>query len=226
MEGQGDLESALRYYNDASLTHSTEPIVVALDSRWRGKPISDIAFRNSLAVRNRLASQQSAQDHAARLNVQGVSALNHNDPQKASNYFQQAYMLDSRNAFSLNNMGYVSEMQGDQETANEFYGLAQRGDQAGAPVRTASHHQMVGEAVGAVAVSNSQATDANLQAEAENKRRNRAPIILRRRDKTPVTAPQFDNSAPAPETQTPRPEIPRPPVDNAPVENSIPRPPQ
>jgi Flp pilus assembly protein TadD len=226
MEGQGDLESALRYYNDASLTHSTEPIVVALDSRWRGKPISDIAFRNSQAVRDRLASQQSAQDHAARLNVQGVSALNHNDPDKASNYFQQAYRLDPQNAFSLNNMGYVSEMQGDQETANEFYGLAQRGDQAGAPVRAASHHQMVGEAVGAVAVSNSQATDANLQAEAEAKRRNRAPIILRRRDNTPVTAPQFDNSAPQPETQRPRPEIPRPPVDNAPVENSIPRPPQ
>jgi hypothetical protein len=116
-------------------------------------------------------------------------------------------------------------MQGDQETANEFYGLAQRGDQAGAPVRAASHHQMVGEAVGAVAVSNSQATDANLQAEAEAKRRNPAPIILRRRDNTPVTAPQFE-PVPAPETQRPRPEIPRPPVDNAPVENSIPRPPQ
>src|SRR5260370_33218671 len=41
MEGQGDLESALRYYNDASLTHSSEPIVVALDPHWRGGRVSD-----------------------------------------------------------------------------------------------------------------------------------------------------------------------------------------
>src|SRR6202140_2093127 len=75
METQGDLESALRYYNDASLTHSTEPIVVSLDPRWRGKPVSDIAFNNEQAVRARLASHQSNQDRAARLNVQGVSAL-------------------------------------------------------------------------------------------------------------------------------------------------------
>src|SRR5256885_1558285 len=77
LEGQGNLDEALRYYNDASLTHSTEPVVVALDSRWRGKPISDIAFRNEQAVRQRLASEQSNQDRAARLNVEGVSALNH-----------------------------------------------------------------------------------------------------------------------------------------------------
>src|SRR5260370_25962528 len=51
MEGQGDLESALRYYNDASLTHSSEPIVVALDPHRRGRPISDVAFNNIQAVR-------------------------------------------------------------------------------------------------------------------------------------------------------------------------------
>src|SRR5947208_3032803 len=78
MEGQGDLEPALRYYNDASLTHSQEPVVVAIDPHWRGKPISDVAFGNSQSVRARLASEASAQDRAARFNVQGVSALNHN----------------------------------------------------------------------------------------------------------------------------------------------------
>src|ERR1700719_48105 len=62
METQGDLESALRCYNDASLTHSSEPIVVSLDPHWRGKPISDIAFKNEQAVRARLASQQTIHD--------------------------------------------------------------------------------------------------------------------------------------------------------------------
>jgi len=224
MEGQGDLESALRYYNDASLTHSSEPIVVALDPHRRGRPISDVAFNNMQAVRTRLTSEQSAQDHAARLNVQGVSALNHNQSEKALSYFRQAYKLDPQNAFSLNNMGFVAEAVGDQETANEFYGLAQRGDQAGAPVSAASHHEMVGEAVGQVAGSNLQTTEANLQAEAEAKRRNRAPIVLKRRDNTPVQAPSPESLAPAPETQ--RSPVPRPPLDNAPVENTVPRPPQ
>src|SRR5436190_4716803 len=142
MEGQGDLESALKFYNDSSLTHSTEPIVVAIDPHRRGKPISDIAFHNAQAVRTHLASEQSVADHAARLNVQGVSALNHNQPQRALDYFEKAYKLDPQDAFSLNNMGFVAEAQGDQETANEFYDLAQRGSRATVPVNVASHHEM------------------------------------------------------------------------------------
>ncbi|MCU1269862.1 MAG: hypothetical protein JWN74_1156 [Acidobacteriaceae bacterium] len=225
MEAQGDLESALRYYNDASLTHSTEPIVVSLDPRWRGKPISDIAFKNEQAVRSRLASQQSNQDRAARLNVQGVSALNHNQDDKAYENFRQAYKLDPQNSFSLNNMGFVSEAFGDEETANEFYSAAQRGDQAGAPVSVASHHEMVGAPVAEVAGSNSQASEAELQAQAEAKRRSNAPIVLRRRDNTPVSVPETQG----PQTQspqTPSSQVPRPPMDNAPVENNVPRPPQ
>lgn len=221
MEGQGNLEAALRYYNDASITHSTEPVVVALDPHWRGKPISDIAFQNEQAVRTRLASEQSAQDRAARLNVEGVAAINHNEADKALNYFREAYQLDPQSAFSLNNMGYVSEAVGDQETANEFYDLAQRGDLAAAPVASASHHEMVGEAVGSVAGSNAQAAEANLQAAAEIKRRSHAPIVLRRRNNTPVTVPH-----PQTQPQTSQPQVPRPPVDNAPVENSVPAPPQ
>ena len=222
MEAQGDLESALRYYNDASLTHSSEPIVVSLDPRWRGKPISDIAFKNEQAVRARLTSQQSNQDRAARLNVQGVSALNHNQDDKAYEDFRQAYKLDPQNSFSLNNMGFVSEAFGDEETANEFYSSAQRGEQAGAPVSVASHHEMVGAAVGEVAGSNSQASEAELQAQAEAKRRSNAPIVLRRRDNTPVSVPETQ----APQTQTPSSQVPRPPIDNAPVENNVPRPPR
>jgi Flp pilus assembly protein TadD len=222
MEAQGDLESALRYYNDASLTHSSEPIVVSLDPRWRGKPISDIAFKNEQAVRARLASEQSNQDRAARLNVQGVSALNHNDEAKAYQAFEKAYRLDPQNSFSLNNMGFVSEARGDKETANEFYSSAQRGEDAGAPVSLASHHEMVGAAVGQVAGSNAQASEADLQAEAEAKRRMHSPIILRRRDNTPVAVPETQ----APQQQTPNSQVPRPPIDNAPVENTVPRPPQ
>jgi Flp pilus assembly protein TadD len=219
MEGQGDLETALRYYSEASFTHSSEPVVVALDPHWRGKPISEIAAGNAESVRTRLASELSAQDHAARLNAEGVAALNHNQQEKGLSYFEQAYRLDPYSAFSLNNMGYLAEARKDQETANEFYNLARRGRDAGAPVSMASHHEMVGEAVGSVAGSNAGATEANLQAVAESKRRSQAPIVLKRRDNTPVTAPH-------PNEPSAKPPVPRPPVDNAPVENTVPRPPQ
>jgi Flp pilus assembly protein TadD len=218
MEAQGSLEQALQYYNQASLSHSTEPIVVAVDPRWRGKSISDVALRNSEAVRQRLQAETSQQEKAARLNLEGVSALNHNQPDQAEQYFRQAYQLDPQNAFSLNNMGFLSEWLGDQETAADFYTRARQGDQAGTAVSAASRHEMVGEAVGRVAASNTQAAEASLQASAEAKRRKRQPIVLRRRDNTPVV-----NNPPAnaPETQNPRPSI-----DNAPVENNVPRPPQ
>jgi tetratricopeptide (TPR) repeat protein len=225
MEGQGNLEEALRYYNDASMTHSQEPVVVALDEHWRGKPISDIAFRNEEAVRARLASEQSNQDRAARLNVEGVSALNHNEPDKALDYFRQAYKFDPQSSFSLNNMGYVSEVFGDQETANQFYNAAQRGNGAGTAVSAASHHEMVGEAAGEVAGANAQGSEANLQAEAEARRRQHAPIVLRHRDNSPITNPSEtpdQRPGPAPQTQTP--PYPRPPIDNAPVESTQPPP--
>jgi Flp pilus assembly protein TadD len=222
METQGDLDSALRFYNDASITHSSEPIVVSLDPKWRGKAISDVAFKNEQAVRARLESQQSNQDRAARLHVEGVSALNHNQDEKAYQDFREAYRLDPNSAFSLNNMGFVSDAFGDKETANEFYSSAQRGEGAGAPVSVASHHEMVGVAVGQVAGTNSQASEADLQAAAEVKRRNNAPIVLRRRDNSPVTMPQEQ----APQSQPSGAQAPRPPLDNAPVENTVPRPPQ
>jgi len=218
METQGDLESALQYYNLASISHSSEPIVVAIDSRWRGKPISDVAFRNEQAVRQRLQSEGSQQAKAARLNVEGVSALNHNNSQRAEDYFRQAYQLDPQNAFSLNNMGFVSEAEGDPETAADFYGRARSGEQAGTAVSAASRHEMVGEAVGQVAGTNTQAAEAVLQASAEAKRRNRTPVVLRHRDNTPVTAPSPDNVQP-----NGNPAVPRPPIDNAPVESTTPQ---
>jgi len=220
VEGQGDLESALRYYSDASYIHSSEPVVVAIDPHWQGKPISEIAANNAAAVRTRLAAELSAQDRAARLNAEGVAAINHNQQDKALDYFQQAYKIDPYSAFSLNNMGYLAEARKDQETANEFYNLARRANDSGAPVKLASHNEMVGAAVGSVAGTNAEGTEANLQAQAELKRRSQAPIVLRRRDNTPVT------TTPRPDQPTAKPPVPRPPVDNAPVENTVPRPPQ
>jgi len=87
-------------------------------------------------------------------------------------------------------------------------------------VSIASRNEMVGEAVAQVAGSNSEAADADLQAQAEAKRRSKAPIVLRRRYNKPIEGP----STTTPQNQNPN--VPRPPIDNAPVENNVPRPPQ
>ena len=42
-EAVGNYEDALKYYNAAADSRSTEPIAVTLNHSWRGKPISEIA---------------------------------------------------------------------------------------------------------------------------------------------------------------------------------------
>src|SRR4029078_3354214 len=124
-EKEGELENALSYYTKAANTNSEEPVIVTVHRSWRGKPIREIAERNASNVRELLNQTDDADARVARLNLQGVSALNRNDRRKAREYFQQAYKLKSDDAFTLNNMGYLAEMDGDRETANFFYQKAQ-----------------------------------------------------------------------------------------------------
>ena len=230
MEQEGDLDQALAYYTKAASSNSSESVVVALDTHWRGKAISQVAASNAEAVRRRLATEDSVEARAARLNLQGVYALNHNDSAKARVDFQQAYKLDPQNAFALNNRGYVAEMEGDQESANEFYTSAKQAEGAGQRAAATSHLEMKNMRLSDVADNNDQITEASLEAKQEQRRRLGAPIELRRRDNSTNTE---TNEAPAPEENTaaPKPLIPRPPVDNAPVDNGpvapyVPQPPQ
>src|SRR5437762_12558050 len=96
MEAEGNLEKAFQYYSQAANLHSSQKIIVALDRRWRGKSISDVASGNAKAVRHRLETEESAEDKVARLNLQGVSALNHNDPKSARQYFREARSEERR----------------------------------------------------------------------------------------------------------------------------------
>jgi len=228
MEAEGNLDSALLYYTRAAEMHSAETIVVALDPHWRGKPISEVAADNARAVSKSIEAEHDLAARAVRLNAQGVFALNHNDPQKARTDFEQAYRLDPQNSFALNNMGYVSEMNGDQETADEFYAAARRAPGAGQPVTAASHSEMKGLPLAEVAATNSRSTEANLQTEQAAKRRQGEPIELKRRDHSAVIEPQTANSAPPQspaEAGTASPQIPKPPENlPSPPQNEVPAP--
>ena len=74
-----------------------------------------------------------------------VSATNRNDWQAARQDFLKAYSLDPNSAFSLNNLGYVSERDGDLETAQFFYTKAQNAGDANARVGLASDSAAEGE---------------------------------------------------------------------------------
>jgi Flp pilus assembly protein TadD len=201
MEAEGELEAALKFYDQAANVHSNEKIVVALDPHWRGKSISEVAETNAKAVRRRIETEQSVPAQVARLNLRGVSALNRNDVASARQFFLDAYKLDGYNAFSLNNMGFVSELNGDQETAEDFYTRARAASGSAARVSVANRHEMQGLPLAQVAASNDEGSQSNLEAQREQKVRQGGPIQLKRRDNTPVVEPPAPpaNSTPPPQ---------------------------
>ena len=79
---------------------------------------------------------ESDEAQTALLNLRGVSAMNRNDVRAAQDYFSQAYRLGPDNAFSLNNQGYLAEMKGDLESAEDF--TAKRAKPAGRAIESAS----------------------------------------------------------------------------------------
>src|SRR5271166_3213557 len=59
-----------------------------------------------------------------RLNREGVEAVKKHNYSKAEKLFYKAYLYDPDDAFTLNNLGYISEMQGQLDRAQHFYALA------------------------------------------------------------------------------------------------------
>src|ERR1051325_3270320 len=58
------------------------------------------------------------------LNRDGVEALRKNRVEKARQAFFKAYLLDPNDPFTLNNLGYISELSGEASRAQRFYALA------------------------------------------------------------------------------------------------------
>lgn len=188
-EQEGEMEQAYSFYSQAARQHSETPIVVTVHRSWRGKPISEIAAANAAKVRNLLDHQQTIPEQVARLNTRGVAAINRNDFILARQYFQQAYKLDHRNAFALNNMGYLAELDGDRETATYYYDKARQADQSSMRVAYATRKDVEGMKLASVA---SDSDDAVVKASEEETARLRAeggPVVLRYRNNQPVIEP-------------------------------------
>jgi Flp pilus assembly protein TadD len=148
-----------------------------------------VSERNAQRIKRRLPEQDRVENKTAWLNFLGVSAINHNDLKNARRYFEQAAALDSTNAFVLNNMGYLSEMDGDQETADMYYQKAKTAERSTSRVTAATRRDALGTKLEHLAQDNDAKVNAAIDAERSAKRRHPVPIQLQRRDNTPVVEP-------------------------------------
>jgi len=74
-------------------------------------------FKITLPKRSHLTAVQ-------RLNQEGVLELHKHRYEKAETLFYKAYLLDPDDPFTLNNLGYIAELQGQVDRAQRFYELS------------------------------------------------------------------------------------------------------
>jgi Flp pilus assembly protein TadD len=208
-EFRGDYEEALKYYTAAADSQSSEPVIVTLNREWRGKPVSQMAADSARKLRERMQNAATSEAQAALLTVRGVSATNHNDWDVARQDFLKAYSLNPYSAFSLNNIGYLAERDGDLETAQFFYERARKAEDAKAKVGLATRQSAEGMRLFAVAADSDQKVDGEITQENEARRQHPGPVGLKHRDNTPVVEPvpqsatPQSSTVPAPASQAP-----------------------
>jgi len=185
-EMEGEEQQALQYFEQASRGPNNATAVVTTSSVWRGKQVTEMAQRNAKNLSDYLGHEKDLQEQIAELNLRGVSAVNRNDLRTANEDFRQAYALDQSNAFTLNNIGYVAELEGDQETAEFFYDRARQAGGASAVVGVATRRTEEGRKLFAVAGDNTTRVSTKVAEERQTLQRQNEPVVLRRRDNSIV----------------------------------------
>jgi Flp pilus assembly protein TadD len=188
-EMQGDSQEALKYYDAAAGANSEAAAVVTLTRSWRGKRATAMAAQNAKRLRNRLDSQRNDETKLAELNFRGVAALNRNDLKTADQDFRSAYAIDPNDPFALNNIGYLSEIEGDPETAQFFYDKAKTVAGPNTKVGLATRQSAEGLKLSQVANDSDSKIEAKVDQERQAARQQHEPIVLRHRDDTLVNEP-------------------------------------
>lgn len=203
-EMEGESQAALKFYDEAAALHSDASAVVTLDHSWRGKPVTEVAAQNGRNLRSRLeAGEKNPEVKVADLNISGVSAINRNDLRAADQAFRKAYALDPNNAFAVNNIGYLAEIEGDRETAQFFYDKAQT-VAGNATVGLATRRAAEGSKLVQVAAQNDAKVETTVRQERNARRTRGEPILLRRRDNSVVEEPAAPpSSSSLPQQQNP-----------------------
>jgi Flp pilus assembly protein TadD len=195
----GDYEDALSSYNQAANSSSTAPVVVTADKNWSGKPVTRMAKSNAERLQKWMKTINPSLAEAALYNRRGVFAVNENNWAAARQDFLRAYSLDPSDAFSLNNRGYVAEMDGDLESARYFYQKAQQASGADARVGSATQLAEKGERLSRLAAGSTDNVNGALTVFSQRRHVETGPIELTPRNGAPPTppataAPQAPNS--------------------------------
>lgn len=206
-EARGDFENALKYYDDAASSRASEPVVIAADRSWRGKPVSEMAANSAQRLRKRMQNLGTAETRATMLTFRGVSATNQNDWSAARHDFLQAYSLDPDSAFSLNNRAYVAEKDGDLETAQFYYSKARKADDASARVGLATQSAAKGERLTVVAGESGLMVDNELAQYSQAERMQKGPVQLIPRYNSPTKPAETPKQPSAPFTPNAGPQI-------------------
>jgi Flp pilus assembly protein TadD len=193
-EATGDFENALKYYDAAAAFHSSEPIVVTLKRSSRGKLVSEVAAESARELQKKMRNIGNDEQHATMLALRGVAATNRNDWQTAKQDFLKAYSLNPESAFSLNNLGYVAERDGDLETAQFYYAKARKAADADARIGLATQRSAEGQQLFAVAADSGQHVDTQLDQYSQARRQEPGPIELIPRTNTPANSDAVPDS--------------------------------
>jgi Flp pilus assembly protein TadD len=189
-ESVSDLDSALRYYQQAAAGQSKEPAAITLDKSWRGKSVTNMARTSARMLQNRMGSGDMTESKAVMFTLRGVHEENANNWAAAREDFLHAYALDPTSAFSLNNRGYIAEREGDLETAQYFYEKARRAENSNAKVGMATKLYAQGQALAVVANDSNQKVDSALDIYSQQRKRQGAPVELTPRGATPESTPE------------------------------------
>ena len=99
------------------------------------------AAKDNLTLNIPLRSKSSP---VQRLNREGVEAVKKNQYEKAEALFYKAYLYDPADPFTLNNLGYVAELQGQLDRARQYYQMATE-QGCDAPISLSSMNDLKGK---------------------------------------------------------------------------------
>jgi Flp pilus assembly protein TadD len=112
-ELDGDLDRAQRYYGLAADLSSDAVVDKATNDVVEGKPVAEVA-----------GNAQDRNMQVNRLNIEAMSLLNKDRAPEADLVLQKALKVDGKNAFTLNNMGFAKEKEGELQQALSYYTAA------------------------------------------------------------------------------------------------------
>ena len=188
-ETVGDYTDAIKYYREAANSGSNAVVAEAQDHSWNGKPLRKMAAANADRLQKWMSNINASAAQAELYNRRGVFAMNENNWEVARQDFLRAYSLDPSSAFSLNNRGYVAEMEGDLESAQYFYQKAQQAGGAEQRVGLATSQAALGQPLGHLAADSNFKVNGALANYSNQRRTQTGPVELTPRNGAQLAPP-------------------------------------